>query len=140
MKTLLLGTNIALLLLLFGTNTWAATNFSTVIGVPLKRQVIADTTTAQSLRIDFANVQGYSTQINVLDCTACNITIRFFSSVDGETFTEVEGLTTVLDTNPGTTIFNSINAFFKWLRIDVTNDDVVESITVEVLTSIKVGL
>ena len=140
MKKLLLGTNIALLTLLFGTNAYATQTFTTVIGKPLARQVIADTSSAQSLRIDMANVQGYSTQFNVIDCTACNITVRFFSSNDGETFTEVEALTTVLDTNTGTTIFNSINAFFKWLRIEVTNDDLVETITVEVITSIKVGL
>lgn len=139
MKKLLLGTNVALLLLLFSTNAFAATNFSTVVGNPIKRQVIGPSTTVQSLPIDFTNVQGYAMQINMIDCTTCNTVISFFSSNDGINFVEVTGLTTVIDA-VGSVLFNNINAFFKFIRVDYENADPVEDITVEVISTIKVGL
>lgn len=128
-----------LILLLFPLNVFAATTFSTVVGKPLARQLIADSTSVQSLAIDFTNVQGYSIQVNMIDCTTCNVIVRFFSSNDGITFVEVSGLATAIDA-VGTTIFNNINAFFKFLKVQVDNDDAVETIEVEVFSTIKVGL
>ena len=128
-----------LLCLLIPFNVFAATNFSTVVGTPIARQDVGPSATVSSLRIDFTNVQGYAIQFDVLDCTTCNLVLRFFSSVDGVTFVEITNLATGVSAQ-GTTVFNNINAFFKWMRIEVDNDDPVETVTVQVFSSMKVGL
>lgn len=128
-----------LLLLLFPIQVFATQSFTTVIGVPIKLQNLLPTDTIESLAIDMANVQAYAIQANI-DCpAACAGTIRFFSSIDKKTFIEIPPLTTEIIVT-GTIIFNNINANFKWLRLEVENDNAIDAFTIEVLTSLKVGL
>ena len=124
----------------FGVNT--SLFGDTFVGRPIIEETITNAQTFQSAIMDFNEAQGYSIQFN-LDCSAgggvCDADIKFYASIDNVNFVEIPELATNVTTTTEPTMFNNVNGYFRWLRVDVTNNHA-SSIVVNAYSALKAGL
>ena len=118
---------------------FATQSYTTVLGVPIPKQDLVALATVTSLDIDMANIGRYSVQFNIICPGACAGTITWFSSNDKINFVEITPLTqTIVATD--SILFNNINAGFKWLRLEILNQNAIDTFNVEAKSSLKVGI